>query len=152
MSESFPTEPHGQEVPPTEEEIRAAIDEEMSRIHVADVVLQSVVTLVQLAGRRLGTTPGTEAERDLDQARIAIDSVAALLPSVEMVAPTQAPSVANALSQLRLAFVRAGGAPQEPATSESPSQAAAPQGQANQAAGDSAAGSRIWVPPGVRGS
>jgi len=152
MSDSFPTEPQGQETPPTEEEIRAAIDEEMSRIHVADVILQSVVTLVQLAGRRLGTTPGTEPERDLEQARIAIDSVAALLPSVELIAPTQAPSVANALSQLRLAFVRAGGAPPAPAAAESSDPTDPSQGQANPGAGEPSAGSRIWVPPGIRGS
>jgi len=130
---------------PTEEEIRAAMDEEMRRIHVGDVVLQTVVTLVQLAGRRLGSTPETEAERDLDQARVAIDSVAALVPSVEAVAPSQVSSVRNALSQLRLAWVKAGGTPPEPADAAEKS-AGADEGPA---AGQDQ-GSRIWVPPGVR--
>lgn len=131
---------------PSEEEIRAALEEEMRRLHVGDVVLQSVVTLVQLAGRRLGTAPGTEQEKDLDQARVAIDSVAALVPSVEAVAPEQAPSVKNALSQLRLAYVKAGGESPAPGSTESGGDA----GPSAAATGDPGGESRLWVPPGVR--
>ena len=134
---------------PTEEQIRAAMEEEMRRIHVGDVVLQTVVTLVQLAGRRLGGTPETEAERDLDQARIAIDSVTALLGAVEAVAPSQVPSVRNALSQLQLAYVKAGG------TAAPADQGVAPPSAGSEQAGQSdrgsdGAGSRLWVPPGAR--
>ena len=64
---------------PTEEELRAAMEEQMSRVRVEDVILQSVATLVNLAGRRLGLA-GTEAERDLDQAKLAIDAARALVP------------------------------------------------------------------------
>jgi hypothetical protein len=122
---------------PTEEEIRAALEEEMSRVHVGDLVLQSVVSLVNLAARRTGTAPGLEPERDLEQVQIAIDAVRALLPSVEAVAPEQAPAVQDALSQLQLAYVTAGGvesAPQEGPVTPTPE----PEQQ-----------SRIWTPPGV---
>ena len=134
---------------PTEDQIRAAMEEEMRRIHVGDVVLQTVVTLVQLAGRRLGGTPETEPERDLDQARIAIDSVAALLGSVEAVAPSQVDSVRNALSQLQLAYVKAGGTASTAADPTAPEAAGSPQSPGADG-GDDASGSRLWVPPGVR--
>ncbi len=138
-----------QEGQPTEEEIRAAIEEEMRRIHVGDVVLQTVVTLVQLAGRRLGGTPETEAERDLDQARIAIDSVTALIPSVAAVAPSQVDSVRNALSQLQLAYVKAGGT--APAAAEAQTSSGSSGGQTSSPDSDDDGGaSRLWVPPGVR--
>ena len=52
--------------PPTEAEMQAALDEQMRNIRVEDVVLQTVATLVNLAGRRLGLAG--EAEKDLEQA------------------------------------------------------------------------------------
>ncbi|MEI6446962.1 MAG: hypothetical protein WCO96_03650 [Actinomycetes bacterium] len=147
-----PIEPSGDR-PPTEEELRAALEEEMRRVHVGDVILQTVVTLVQLAGRRLGTAPGTEGERDLEQAGIAIDSVRGLLPSVEAVAPSQAPAVRDALSQLQVAFVQAGGQPPAgPEPGEGGPEDASPEGPGPEGPGpgDGPGDSRIWVPPGVR--
>ena len=122
---------------PTEEEIRAALEAEMARVHVGDLVLQSVVSLVNLAARRTGTAPGLEGERDLEQVQIAIEAVRALLPSVEAVAPEQAPAVRDALSQLQLAYVGAGGT--EAPEADDSGGADAPQDPP----------SRIWTPPGV---
>lgn len=142
----------GEQGQPSEDEIRAALEEEMRRIHVGDVILQTVVTLVQLAGRRLGSTPETEPERDLDQARVAIDAVAALVPSVEAVAPSQLPSVRNAVSQLQVAWVKAGGTPPQEVAPEvaqdRPGPAAARPGEGG--SGEDGPASRLWVPPGVR--
>src|SRR2546423_12787186 len=59
---------------PSEEEVRAALEAEMKRIRVDDVVLQTVVSLINLGGRRAGLAPGTEGERDLDQVRMAIEA------------------------------------------------------------------------------
>ena len=153
MSEQQPPiEPSGERTP-SEEEIRAALEEEMRRVHVGDVVLQTVVTLVQLAGRRLGTAPGTEAEQDLEQSRVAIESVRALLPSVEAVAPSQAPAVRDALSQLQIAFVQAGGQPPAaPEPEEGGPEGEQPGGPGPQdgGSGPGQGDSRIWVPPGIR--
>jgi hypothetical protein len=142
--ENLPTEEPATGVPldasgqqPTEEEIRAALEEEMSRVHVGDLVLQTVVSLVNLAARKTGTAPGLEPERDLEQVRIAVDAVRALLPSVEVVAPEQAPAVRDALSQLQIAFVTAGGQASDVEQSGEAS-ASEPEQQ-----------SRIWTPPGV---
>ena len=65
---------------PTEEELRAAMEEQMRRIRVQDVLLQTAATLVNLGGRRLGLAPDAGDERDLEQARLAIEGVRALVP------------------------------------------------------------------------
>ena len=123
---------------PTEEQLRAAMEEEMRRVHVGDLVLQSVVSLVNLGARRTGSTPETAAELDLDQVRIAIAAVTGLLPAVDAVAPEQTPAVKDALSQLQLAYVKAGGGPtsDEPGGSDE-----GPDGP-----GPAERSGRIWVP------
>ena len=68
---------------PTEEELQAAYEAELKRIRVDDVLIQTVVSLLNLGGRRAGLAPGTENERDLDQVRLAVDAARALLPLVE---------------------------------------------------------------------
>ena len=97
---------------PSEEELRAAYEAELKQIRVEQVVLEQVVTLVNLGMRKTGLAPGTEDERDPDQVRIAIEGVRALTPLLEQVAPQQVQPIREALSQLQLAYVRLGG-PQE---------------------------------------
>jgi hypothetical protein len=63
-----------QERPPTEEEMRAAYEAELKRVRVDDVIVQTVVSLVNLGGRKAGLAPGTEDERDLAQVRQAIEA------------------------------------------------------------------------------
>ena len=94
---------------PTEEEMRAALEEEIKHVRMEDMLLQSVVSLVNLGARRAGVTPEFESERDPEQVRIAVEAVRALMPLVQQVAPEQAPAVQDALSQLQLAYVQAGG-------------------------------------------
>ncbi len=72
---------------PTEEELRAAMEEQMKRIRVEDVLLQTVATLVNLGGRRLGLAPEAQDERDLEQARLAIEALRVLLPVLEGAVP-----------------------------------------------------------------
>jgi hypothetical protein len=94
---------------PTEEELRAAYEAEIKQIRIEQVLLENVVTMVNLGMRRTGLAPGTEDERDQGQVRVAIEAVRALLPLVEQAAPAQGKTVRDALSQLQLAFVRIGG-------------------------------------------
>lgn len=100
----------GEQREPTEEELRAAYEAQVKKLRVDHVVLETVVTLVNLGMRRTGLAPGTEDERDLNQVRTAIEAVRALMPLVEQAAPQQAAPVRDALSQLQLAFVKTGGA------------------------------------------
>jgi hypothetical protein len=106
--EGDPAAPEGQ---PTEEELRAAYEAEISKVKVEHVLLEQVVTMINLGMRRTGLMPGTESERDPAQVRLAVESIRALLPMVEQAAPQQVSPIREALSQLQLAYVRIGGAP-----------------------------------------
>ena len=113
---------------PTEEDLRAAYEAEVKKIRVEQVLLEHVVTMINLGMRRTGLQQGTEDERDLEQVRTAVDSVRALMPLVERAAPEHASPIRDALSQLQLAFVRIGGS-QPGAPSSAPGGAAEGQGE-----------------------
>ena len=136
---------------PTEEELRAALEEQMRHIRVEDVILQTVATLINLGARRLGlaAAPGEDVsqERDIEQARLAIEAVRALVP---LIPKEQSEAVRQALTQLQMAFAResqaAGGAP------PSGQPASAPQPGADEKADEQAraeARSKIWTPRGA---
>jgi hypothetical protein len=97
---------------PTEDELRAAYEAEIKRIRVEQILLDQVVSLINLGMRRTGLSSGTEDERDLAQVRLSIEAVRVLLPLIEESAPPQAAQIRDALSQLQMAFVRLGGAGQ----------------------------------------
>src|SRR5437763_5720037 len=88
---------------PNEEELRAAYEAEIKKIRVEHVLLEHVVTMVNLGMRRTGLSPGTEPERDAGQVQLAIESIRRLMPLVEQVAPAQAGPIRDAVSQLQLA-------------------------------------------------
>jgi hypothetical protein len=120
----------------SEEELRAAYEAEIKKIRIEQILLEQVVSLVNLGMRRTGLTPGTEDERDIDQVRMAIEAVRALLPLIEQSAPGQAGQIRDALSQLQMAFVRLGGAaggPQQPAPGAPDPGGAGPEGPAGPA-------------------
>jgi hypothetical protein len=97
--------------PPSEEELRAAYEAEIARITVEQVLLEHVVTLINLGMRRTGLMPGTESERDPTQVRLAIEAIRGQLPLIEQAAPNQVSPIREAVSQLQLAFVKIGGSP-----------------------------------------
>ncbi|MDQ6835844.1 MAG: hypothetical protein M3016_06610 [Actinomycetota bacterium] len=101
------SDPTGQP-PASEEELRAAYEAEVKKIRVEQVLLEQVVTLINLGMRRTGLAPGTEDERDLGQVQLAIESIRAQMPMIEQSAGPQAGQIRDALSQLQLAFVRLG--------------------------------------------
>src|SRR4051795_3322404 len=90
---------------PNEEQLRAALEEQMKQIRVEDVVLQTIVTLINLGARRLGIAgaPDEAGEKDPAQAQLAIEGARALLALVD---GEQLGPVRDALSQLQMAFVR----------------------------------------------
>jgi len=131
---------------PTEEEVRAAMEEEMKHVRVEDVLLQSVVSLVNLGARRAGVAPELVEEADPEQVRVAVEAVRALLPLLEEIAPDQAPAIRDALSQLQLAYARtrggapggSGPAPGEPAPPRPPAEPEPP--------GPAPGSGRLWIP------
>jgi hypothetical protein len=137
----------------SEEQLRAAYEAEIKRIRVEQVLMENVVTLVNLGMRRTGLMPGTEDERDPEQVTVAVDSVRALLPLIERIAPEQLEPIREALSQLQLAFVQSAGqgvAGAGPAGPVAP--AAADASDAAGAApkpgepGPAQSSGRLWVP------
>lgn len=130
---------------PSEEELRAQLEEELRRITVRDVLLQTVVSLVNLAGQRLGLAPGAEDMRDLAQARLAIEGVRALLPLVEQEDAEQVRPVRDALSQLQIAYAQIAGEGPQPGPEEEQAQPEPPPKP------ERPGGSGLWVPPGSTG-
>ena len=136
-------QPPGQ---PTEEEIRAAYEAELKRIRVDDVIVQTIVSLLNLGGRRAGLAPGTEEERDVEQVRLAIEAVRALMPLVESELGRDGPTLRDALSQLQLAYARLSGGREaaQPQPPEQPPAEPAPPKPGEP--GPAQRSGRLWVP------
>jgi hypothetical protein len=82
----------------------------------AELIAQTAVSLISLAGRRLGLEPGTVGERDLGQVRDAIDGARALLPVLERGedGPRLGP-LREAISALQLEYAKLAGGGVAPA-------------------------------------
>ena len=122
---------------PDEEELRRRLDEELRKLRVEDVLLQSVVSLINLTSRRIAKPD----EQDLEQAQLGIEAIRVL---ADLLPEEPAGQVREALSQLQVAYAReASGGAQEG------------EGGAPQTGGDeppATAGpdrpSGLWTPPG----
>ncbi len=178
---------------PTEEELRAAYEAELSRITTTDMIAQTAVSLLNLGARRLAPPPGGEApgagaggdaaaggaasaggaaagggsaaagapQRDLEQARDAIDGVKALLDILERRIPQELGPLRDALSRLQMAYAReiqpgaapagqaqgsaAAGEPAQPSGARQAPDAAEPGAQPG-GPGPAEASGRLWVP------
>ena len=129
---------------PTEEELRAALEEEMRRVTVDDVLLQAAVSLVNLGGRKAGLAPGTEGERDLPQVQTAIDAVSALLPALEARGREEVKPIREALSQLQLAYTQLAGRGGESDEDAAPGEGGQPATEDEP--GPAQGSSRLWTP------
>ena len=140
-----PGGPGGPEM--SEEELRARLEEEMRKVRVQDVLLDGVARLVSITARRIAK----EDERDLDQARVGIEAVRAVMGLLEPEAQAQ---VQSALSELQMIYAQAseggqgaggdegtgeeaGSAPEPPPAQQPPQQGPAGGGQAPP---------RLWTP------
>jgi hypothetical protein len=104
---------HEQSREPTEDELRAAYEQQLKQIRVEDVLVQTVLSLINLGSLRAGLVPGNEDEADPQQLREAIDAVRALLPQVEPLLGPDARQIRDAVSRLQMEYARmasAGGA------------------------------------------
>jgi hypothetical protein len=122
----------------SEDELRA-IEAEMEKLTVDDVLLQTLVTLINLGARKAGLAepPGEEEpKRDLEQTRQAVDGARALLPLLEVRHGEQLKPVKDALAQLQMAYVQLSGGTPKP----SPDTPKADDPGPAQSSG------RLWVP------
>ncbi len=126
---------------PTEEEMRERLEEQLRRVRVQDLLLESVVSVLNLSARRIAK----EDERDLEQARIGIEAVRAVVGLLDDEAAGQ---VRSALAEIQMLYAKEASGPGE----------AGPQGGAERPrpAPEPRAGgtqrqrpSKLWTPPGT---
>ena len=134
----------------TEEQLRA-IEEQMARLTPDDIMLDALVSLINLGARKLrpDVPPGQAAEgRDLAQARQAIDGARALLGQVESRHDAELGQIRAALSQLQMAFVQISGGAGAPAAAEAPPAEGAPAEEPPKPGepGPAQRSGRLWVP------
>ena len=137
----------------TEEELRQ-LEQEMERITVDDVLIQTTVTLLNLAARKagLGAPPGEAPVADWDQVRQAIEGARALLPLLESRHAEQLGPVRDTLARLQVVYAQqsGGAAPAEgdaptagadqPAQDQGPGRPRAPAGSGFRASSGPAGG------------
>lgn len=91
-----------------EERLARELAEEMRKLRVEDVLIQTLVTVSSIGFRRLGLTPDTTDDRDLEQSRLAIETLRALTPVLEQVVPAELIRDFNSsVASLQLAYAKA---------------------------------------------
>ena len=110
-----------QERPPEEgaaqepDEFAARLEDELKRVKISDVLVQTLYTLSSLGYHKLGPE-----HRDLPQARLAIESLRALLPVLKDEAPAEVVrDFEQVVANMQLAYASAAKeTPKEPAPEE----------------------------------
>ena len=98
MAEEQPPEPSA-----SEQELVEQLQAELSRLKVSDLLLQTVYTISSLGYHRL-----SGENKDLEQARLAIEALKALLPVLEGAVPAEAVRDFNqVLANMQLAYASA---------------------------------------------
>jgi hypothetical protein len=88
---------------PSDEQLLQQLEEELKKLKVSDLIVQTLYTVSSLGYRKL-----SEEDRDLDQARLAIETLSALLPVLEgTVADELVRDFKQVTSNLQLAYADA---------------------------------------------
>jgi hypothetical protein len=91
-----------------EEEAARRLAEELRNLKVEDVLLNVLVQISSIGYRRMGLTEETKEDRDLGQAKLAIDTMKALTPVLVQVVPSELVlEFEQSVAELQLAYVRA---------------------------------------------
>jgi hypothetical protein len=125
----------------SEEEL-ARLEAEMERITVDDVLIQTTVTLLNLAARKagLGAPPDQAPAADWEQVRQAIEGARALLPLLESRHAEQLAPVRDTLARLQMVYAQKAGG--DAATGPEPP-ADKPDAEGR---GPAQSSGRLWVP------
>ena len=85
-----------------EEELVAKLEEELRQLTVSDILFQTAITLSSLGFRKL-----SEEDRDLDQARLAIEGLRAIVPLLSDAVPEQTTrDLTQVIANLQLAYAK----------------------------------------------
>ena len=126
------------QVPPDEEELKQRLEEQLRKVRVQDLLLESVAGILNLSARRISTPD----ERDLEQGRLGIEAVRAV---VELLEPGPREQVREALSQVQVLYAREARGGGEAADSEADEGPEEPPRQSPE--GERPSG--LWTPPGT---
>ena len=100
----FVSEQHDQE------QVARELADELRKLRVEDVLIQTLITISSIGYRRLGLTEDTKKDRDLEQVRLSIETMKALTPVVEEVVPTElVRDFHSSVANLQLAYAKAAG-------------------------------------------
>jgi hypothetical protein len=72
------SEPEQPQSTPSDEEVLKQVEEELRKLKVSDLLVQTLYTISSLGYRKL-----SDEDRDLDQAKLAIEALRALVPVLE---------------------------------------------------------------------
>jgi hypothetical protein len=133
-----PTEGQAQ---PSEEEMRQRIEEQLRKVRVQDLLLESVVSVLNLAARRIAK----EDERDLEQGRIGIEAVRAV---VGLLDEEPAAQVRSALAEVQRLYAKEASGADEPGPEAGPGPGEGGQ-EPPPGGGPEPGPSRLWTPPGT---
>jgi hypothetical protein len=88
---------------PSDEQLLQQLEEELKKLKVSDLLVQTLYTVSSLGYRKL-----SDEDRDLDEARLAIETLRALLPVLEGVVGEEiVRDFKQVTSNLQLAYVDA---------------------------------------------
>jgi hypothetical protein len=91
-----------------EERLAQELAEELRRLKVEDLLIQTLVTVSSIGYRRLGLTEDSREDRDLEQARLAIETMRAVTPVLEEFIPAELIRDFNqSVANLQLAYAEA---------------------------------------------
>ena len=92
----------------SEEQVARELAEELRKLKVEDVLVSVLVQISAIGYRRLGLTEETKDDRDLDQAKLAIDTMKALTPVLGQVVPDELiRDFDSSIANLQLAYAKA---------------------------------------------
>jgi hypothetical protein len=91
-----------------QEQLARELAEELRKLRVQDVLVNTLVHVSTIGYRRLGLTEDSVDERDLDQSRLAIETMQALVPVLEGFLPEDVVGgFQEQVANLQLAFAKA---------------------------------------------
>ena len=91
--------------PSNDEELLRKVEEQLRELKVSDVLLQTVYTISSLGWHKLSA-----GERDLDEAKLSIDALRALLPILADAMPAEVKrDLEQMVANMQLAYARAVG-------------------------------------------